>query len=276
MRGIVESFCQLFADDAKIFRSVCSSEDNRKLQCDLDKLSDWAEKWQFYFNTDKCKCLHIGRTNKRQVYEMNGNSLDQVMEEKDLGVIIDHELKFHQQTAASVKKANHVLGLIKKSFSHLDETTLPLLYKTLVRLHLEYANVVWELHFKGDIKLVEKVQRRATKLVQQYKTLPYEDRLRAMERRRGNVIFTYKLMTGKTNIDKDMFFKFTNGKTRGHSHKIYKEHAIKLPRCNTYSNRVVSDWNQLPKRIVEAITLHAFKEGLDKHWKNDVMYDTPF
>ena len=64
---------------------------------------------------------------------MNGNSLDQVMEEKDLGVIIDHELKFHQQTAASVKKVNRVLWLIMKFFSHLEETTLPLLYKTLVR-----------------------------------------------------------------------------------------------------------------------------------------------
>ena len=133
MPDVVESFCQLFADDAKIIRSVCSSEDNRKLQCDLDKLSDWDEKWQLYFNTDKCKNLHIGKTNKRQVYQMNGISLDQVMEEKDLGAIIDHELKFHQQTAASVKKANRVLGLIKKSFSHLDVTTSPLLYKTLVR-----------------------------------------------------------------------------------------------------------------------------------------------
>ena len=214
---------------------------------------------------------------------MNGNSLDQVMEEKDLRVIIDHELKFHQQTAASVKKTNRVLGSIKKSFSHLDETTLPLLYKTLVRPHLEYANVVWGPHFKGDIKLVEKVQRRATKLVQQYKTLPYEDRLRALElpslvhrRRRGNLIFTCKLMTGKTNIDKHIFFKFTNRKTRGHSHKIFKEQATKLPRCNTYSNRIVSDWNQLPKRIVEAISVDAFKEGLDKHWKNHVMYEKPF
>ena len=280
MPAVVESFCQLFADNAKIFRS--SSEDNRKLQCDLDKLSDWAKKWQLYSNTDKCKSLHIGRTNKRQVYQMNGNSLDQVMEEKDLGVIFDHELKFHQQTAASVK-VNHVLGLIKKSFSHLDETTLPLLYNTLVRPHLEYANVVWGPHFKGDIKLVEKVQRRAAKLVQQFKTLPNEDRLCKLElpslvhrRRGGDMIFTYKLMTGKTNIDKDIFFKFTNRKTRSHSHKIFKEHATKLPRCNTYSNRIVSDWNQLPKRIVKAISMDAFKEGLDKHWKNHVMYDKPF
>ena len=131
MPGFVESLCQLFADDAKIFRGVCSSEDNRKLQC------DWAEKWQLYFNTDKCKSLNIGRTNKREVYQMNGICLDQVMEQKDLGVIIDHELKLHQQTAASVKKANRVLGLIKKSFSHLDVTTFLLLYKTLLRPYLE-------------------------------------------------------------------------------------------------------------------------------------------
>ena len=90
------------------------------------------------------------------------------------------------------------------------------------------------------------------------------------------MIFTYKLMTGKTNIDKDIVFKFTNRKTRGHSHKIFREQATKLHRCNTYSNRIVSDWNQLPNRIVEAISMDAFKEGLDKHWKNHVMYDTPF
>ena len=123
-------------------------------------------------------------------------------------------------------------------------------------------------YFKGDIKLVEKVQRRATKLVPQYKTLSHEDRLRALKmpslvhrRRRGDMIITYKLMTGKTNIDKDIFFKFANDKTMGHSHKIFKEHATKLPRCNTYSNRIVSNWNQLPKEIVAAISVDAFKEG---------------
>ena len=90
------------------------------------------------------------------------------------------------------------------------------------------------------------------------------------------MIFTYKLMTGKTKIDKDIFFKFTNRKTRVHSHKIFKEHATKQPRCNTYSNRIVSDWNRLPKRIVEAISVDEFKERMDKHWKNDAMYDTTF
>ena len=90
------------------------------------------------------------------------------------------------------------------------------------------------------------------------------------------MIFTYKLMNGKTNIDNKIFFTFTNRKTRGHSHMIFKEHATKLPRCNTYSNRIVSDWNHLPKRIVEAISVDLFKAELDMHWKNNIMYETPF
>ena len=79
---------------------------------------------------------------------MDGNKLDQVKEEKDLGVSIDNELKFHTQTAAAIKRENSVLGVIKKSFTLLDASTLPLLYKSLVRPHLEYASVVCGLYYK--------------------------------------------------------------------------------------------------------------------------------
>ena len=99
---------------------------------------------------------------------MDGKELDQVKEEKDLGVLIDNELKFHKQTAAAIKRANSVLGLIKKLFTLLDVSTLPLLYKSLVRPHLEYANVVWGHYYKEDIKAIERVQRRATKLGNHY------------------------------------------------------------------------------------------------------------
>ena len=54
--------------------------------------------WQLPFNVDKCKSLHIGRKNKRHCYEMERKKLEQVTEEKDLGILIDDELKFHKQT----------------------------------------------------------------------------------------------------------------------------------------------------------------------------------
>ena len=83
--------------------------------------------------------------------------MDDVEEEKDLGVVIDKDLKFHQQTASAVKKANMALGLIKKSFAFLDDQMLPLLYKSLVRPHLEYGNVIWGPFYKGDAQKVERI-----------------------------------------------------------------------------------------------------------------------
>jgi len=70
-----------------------------------------------------------------------------VSEHKNLGIIVDSNLKFHCQTTAATNKANHVL---EKSFNLLNSRTLPILYQALVRPHLEYANVVWGPSYAGD------------------------------------------------------------------------------------------------------------------------------
>ena len=282
MPDTIDSMCQLFADDAKIFRSIRSVNDNGVLQNDLDKLSEWSERWQLPFNTGKCKSLHIGKKNKHRIYEMNGQQLDQVKEEKDLGVLIDDELKFHKQTATAIKTANRVLGVVKKSFSYFDDRNLPLIYKSLIRPHLEYGNIVWGPFYKEDKMAIERGQRRATKLVPRIKHYTYEERLRELHlpsllhrRRRGDMIFAYKLVTGRLNINKDDFFRISHLTTRGHKQKTYKEHATKLPRINTFSNRIVKDWNDLTSQIVESSSINSFKNNLDNHWKNEI-YATPF
>ena len=66
----------------------------------------WAERWQLPFNIGKCKSLHLGRNNRHYTYQMNGQQVKQVNEEKDLGVLIDDVLNFHKQTAAAVKRGN--------------------------------------------------------------------------------------------------------------------------------------------------------------------------
>ena len=65
--------------------------------------------------------------------------LDNVTQEKDLGVIIEDHLKFHEHTAIAAKTANQILGLIKKSYSSRDPYTITTLYKTMVRPHPEYG-----------------------------------------------------------------------------------------------------------------------------------------
>ena len=73
---------------------------------------------------------------------MNGEKLEKVDEEKDLGVIVDNELKFHKHTAAAVKKANMKLGMIKKSLANLDENILPILYTSFA---FSYSFTIWGL-----------------------------------------------------------------------------------------------------------------------------------
>ena len=111
---------------------------------------------------------------------MDGMTLKVEVEEKDLGVIIDNELKFHQHVAKAVNKGSRMLGLVKATFTCKDESTMPLLYKTMVRPHLEYGNVIWAPRFKRDVIEVEKVQRRATKLIPALMDLTYEERLRRL------------------------------------------------------------------------------------------------
>ena len=104
-----------------------------------------------------------------------------MFEEKDLGVIIDMELTFEEHITAKVKKANQIMGLIRRTFSYLEKDTFKRLYTTFVRPHLEYAQSVWSPHLRKYIRLIENVQERATKLVDGMKNLDYGERLEMLD-----------------------------------------------------------------------------------------------
>ena len=70
-----------------------------------------------------------------------------------------------------LQKANRLIGLIKKSFEFLDAPMLPTLYTSLVHPYLDYACVVWCPFQLGDIRIIEKVQRRATKIIPSLKDM---------------------------------------------------------------------------------------------------------
>ena len=65
-----------------------------ELQSDLRELENWAKKWKMSFNVDKCKIMHLGYGNAKYEYELNNTTLSESTGEKDLGVLIDNDLKF--------------------------------------------------------------------------------------------------------------------------------------------------------------------------------------
>jgi len=86
---------------------------------------------------------------------MNDVQLECVSEEKDLGVIISEDLKWDKQCSEAVKKTNRMLGMNKRNFVNRSKETIILLYKSLVRHHLEYCCQIWSPYYKKDIHRVK-------------------------------------------------------------------------------------------------------------------------
>ena len=191
-------------------------------------------------------------------------------ESKDLGIIVNQDLKVANQCSVAVKAANRTLGLIKRTFTSRKKDIIVRLYKSLIRPHLEYCMSVWRLHYRKDIKLLEGVQRRTLKLIDGFNILSYEDRLRAVHltsletrRMRGDLIEVYKIMHGLANLNPEKFFTFSTSGLRGHRYKLFK------PRVRTdigkfsFFYRIVDLWNSLPDEVVDAVSMNCFKNKID-------------
>ena len=135
------------------------------------------------------------------------SQIKETLSEHDLGIQVDNMLKFHDHAAIVVRKCKYMFSVIKRSFKCLDKKMITKLYKSLIRLVLEYGNSMWGPYFKGDEEKVEKIQRKVTKMIRSLTHVPYQERLKHLglpslqyTRVRGDMITIFKLITGKLNV----------------------------------------------------------------------------
>ena len=272
----LNNFISKFADDTKIGNAVVTEDDKRKLQQDLIKIAEWSSNWQMPFNVNKCQILHIGNSNKRYDYEMRGQKINTSNSVKDLGITITRDLKSSQQCNEAAKKANRMLGFIKRNFIFKSRDIVIPLFKSLVRPHLEYAVQFWAPHLNKDIAKLESVQRRATKLIPAIRNKSYEERLKELDlyslskrRLRGNLIQCFKIIKGFDNVNIDNFFTLApEMPTRGHSLKLSGKRVTLDVTKFFFTNEIINEWNKLPESVIESTTINMFKSRLDNYLTN--------
>ena len=236
-----------FADYTKVFRKVTNDTDKQTLQDDLDKLVKWSEKWQMLFNFWKCKCIHIGHGNMDEKYNIVDAVLGRTTQEKVLGVTFSADMKVSEQCGIAASKGNQSPGLIGRTIMDKEKQLFVPLYKAIVRPQFEYCIPAWRPYCKKDIDNLERIQRRATKIIPELRDLSYENRLLQCglttlqpRRLRGDQI-VFKIVNGYEDVDRNMFFKLKEGsRTRGHKAAFVKEQCRLDMRKYSFSQRVIN------------------------------------
>jgi hypothetical protein len=229
-------------------------------------LRRWCSVNELHLNLDKCAVLTINKGSKviQSNYRYGDYDFKRVTEQKDLGVIIDHRLKFAKHIDAITSKATAALGFVKRfCYDITDLQTLKSLYYSLVQSHLEYCSVVWLPFDKIYKDKIESILKQFTMFARKeypaaandYKITSYDNRLsdlsmESLDRRRINtsITFIYDIIHGLSNCPsiRDDIAVDNNSRVLRHNEyiKITDKHmrlALKapLPQMCRNANKVV-------------------------------------
>ena len=268
----------LFADDLKLYLrcpSKSSGMSSPELQQNINILYETAASWGLQFAQTKCVHLRFTRrqTDKiiNSIYHLNNTPIKPLPFHRDLGVIVETQLKFHQHIKDTANKAGGVATSILKSTVCRSPNFMTTILMSDIRPILDFASPIWNLGFVCDYKLLETVQRRWTKnILGLTAEVSYDERLRrlnlfSMKGRllRSDMILCYKIFHGLSSITpSDLFHPPPRPITRGHRYKIHPQHINTDIRKRFFSHRVIKHWNSLPPEVAEAESLQRFKNKL--------------
>ena len=212
-------------------------------------------------------------------YTVNDTSITSLDHCRDLGVIFSTDLSWTKHYNAITAKAYQSLGLIRRTFCPFIPTSIKkLLFISLVKSKLTYCSPVWRPHLIRDIKLLERIQRRATKYILNDFVSDYKSRL--INLHLFPLMYSYELadvlLLVKNLKDPDPSFPvknyiaFSSSNTRsGKSMKLVHQSSSSIITHHSYFKRTARLWNSLPP-IDLSLSLHTIKTKIKDHniWKH--------
>ena len=202
----------------------------------------------------KCVCIRLGSKfsglnfSGDSPYKINGESIKFVSSHSDLGFTIDREMKFHEHIAETARICNGIGSNILQCTLDRGKDFMINIFISHIRPKLEYGCQLWNMGYVGDLKLVERVQRRWTKCIAGLESLSYAQRLSSlnlysMQGRllRADSILLWKICNNMCAIKPENIFEMANSNvTRGHQFKIFVPRARLEIRLRFFSVRIIN------------------------------------
>ena len=289
------SLIGLYADDTKLSRKIATSTDCDILQHDIDTLNKWCISNKMKFNTDKCKVLTVTKSEPMFInelpfckysYTLGQKILDYTSCERDLGILINERLDWHEHHDYLLKKGYQMLGMTKRTCHFIfDRGKKRMLYLTLVRSNFEHCSTIWRPVTVVDIRKFEALQKRAIKWINCEEANSYSDEIYAIRCRQvdilplqlhfelNDLIFFYKIIYELIPVSLPAYISPYSGDSRlrntrmdDMSYVVNDNTAIPLNTAHSNSiffksffYRTIHIWNSLPLSIRKICTLVKFK-----------------
>ena len=282
---VQHSKLSLFADDATLHKSATSMESiNLHISSDVDNVNSWCRENAMIINEAKSKCMMIGtsqRLSKLQSRTLNVNvndqTLDNVDNEKLLGVHLDSHLQFNKHVDVVCRSITSKIALLKRIKRYLPLSYRTLYYNAYVLPCIDYCLTIWGNTSKTNLERIHKLQKCAARVILDappdspslplFNELGWLNVFERVELNKG--VLLYKIVNGMCPDYLPEMFTFQTSESYGlrsstqqklcipkHKNELFK-------RSLQYSGAII--WNDIPLQIRTASTLQTFKSNLFRH-----------